>query len=514
MSRRLLTVGPALAVLLAVGNWAGRAAAKPPDLPLADKSELAPAGDTPSMEPLFIMRPSARRTMASCLIFGVHPLLTLTPTGDYVAFDDDDAPEVPTVFSAPAAAEAPHASITISVGVSSDAGLTGGIEITTTPMQTQKGVPNEGAESVCPWMRQHAVPPQDAPASDFDAAHDVLHNLEMLRQAQLLLDDARELGRAGRIADAFDCLDLVRTLCPGSRIDDAVQQTAAELFAPLFCGSPDGATGAEDAAVDCKAEKEREIERKLRQPVTLRFEETPLRQVIDDIGACEGINICVDKAALDEKEISLDYPVTINLEVVSLKTALKLMLEPAHLTYAVKNDVLQITTEPAGRRPGRITYEVGDTNVPVPDDAVPLTPCLPPVDVDTPAALDLLLNEGNYSLSPSHEIEKASYERVEDEPAADTSKGAAKPFRKADGLNDVGCGKDGGGAEDDMPDLPHGSFEFGFGLDGSVQMFTQLRRGGAVWHLYYGNSGLSVWASPVVGDASGDCHAPDSAVCK
>ena len=98
------------------------AAAKPPDLPLEDKDVLTPQDPLAPAEtaarrsptrsprppkgqslrdgrrlaervapsPFFPMRPSARRMMASCLLFGVHPLLTLTPTEDYVDVDDDD----------------------------------------------------------------------------------------------------------------------------------------------------------------------------------------------------------------------------------------------------------------------------------------------------------------------------------------------------------------------------------------------------------------------------------------
>ena len=100
MARRLLTAG----LLLASLAWCGAAAAKPPDLPLVDKDVLAPQtplapaeaaapsqpnpfpeaaeSAAPAAEaPLFFqVRPSARRMMASCLLFGVHPLLTLTPT--------------------------------------------------------------------------------------------------------------------------------------------------------------------------------------------------------------------------------------------------------------------------------------------------------------------------------------------------------------------------------------------------------------------------------------------------
>ncbi len=48
----------------------------------------------------FRVRPSVRRMMASCLLFGVDPLLALTPTEEYVDFDEEDvSPEtIPVLF--------------------------------------------------------------------------------------------------------------------------------------------------------------------------------------------------------------------------------------------------------------------------------------------------------------------------------------------------------------------------------------------------------------------------------
>ena len=177
--------------------------------------------------PFFLMRPSARRMIASCLLFGVHPLLTLTPTEDYVDVDDDDA-LIPAVTFEPAThtEEAPHGALIISIGFDSDAGLTGSIEMKPagfgavecgemlkacwqligvpeeqperatgfhleqpaddapeTPesiLKTPKeSPPDDSAESVCPWVRQqHCAARQEAAAADFDLSHDVLHNLK------------------------------------------------------------------------------------------------------------------------------------------------------------------------------------------------------------------------------------------------------------------------------------------------------------------------------------------------
>jgi type II secretory pathway component GspD/PulD (secretin)/tetratricopeptide (TPR) repeat protein len=93
-------------------------------------------------------------------------------------------------------------------------------------------------------------------------------------------------------------------------------------------------------------ERGREIERKLTMPISLDFKNTPMSQVLDDLRAWTNINIVVDKPALDEEQHNLDLPVTMKLDnPVSTKSALKLLLHLAHLTYVVEDEVLKITTE-------------------------------------------------------------------------------------------------------------------------------------------------------------------------
>jgi type II secretory pathway component GspD/PulD (secretin) len=116
-----------------------------------------------------------------------------------------------------------------------------------------------------------------------------------------------------------------------------------------------------------KTEKEREIESKLRTTVTLNFTDAPLRQVMDDLRASYGVNIYVDLLALDQEGVSMERPVSVKLENVSLKSALNLILKQVHLTYIIKDEVLQITSESAARgRMERVTYQVGDLVIPIP----------------------------------------------------------------------------------------------------------------------------------------------------
>ncbi len=115
-----------------------------------------------------------------------------------------------------------------------------------------------------------------------------------------------------------------------------------------------------------KNEKERDIEQKLNTPVILNFTDVPLKAVIEDLRAWKGVNIWVDEGALGEHGVSLDRPVSVKLDQVSLKSALKLLLAPMHLTYVIADEVLQITTEDRAR--GKLvptTYQVADLVIPV-----------------------------------------------------------------------------------------------------------------------------------------------------
>ncbi|MSR30090.1 MAG: hypothetical protein EXR99_01165 [Gemmataceae bacterium] len=115
-----------------------------------------------------------------------------------------------------------------------------------------------------------------------------------------------------------------------------------------------------------KSDKEREIESKLSIPVNLNFSDTPLKQAIEDIRSFYGINIVPDMPALEQENISLERPVTLKLEQVSLKSALNLLLHSVHLTYVIKDEVLQITTESHARgKLQTVTYQVGDLVIPI-----------------------------------------------------------------------------------------------------------------------------------------------------
>ncbi len=118
-----------------------------------------------------------------------------------------------------------------------------------------------------------------------------------------------------------------------------------------------------------RTERELEIERRLKTPVMLRYQNTPLTEVVDGLSQLAGINIHLDPRGLSQEGVNSDTAVTLNLnKEISLESALNLVLEPLHLSYVIKDDVLKITSEQL--RDGELetkTYNVADLVVPIPN---------------------------------------------------------------------------------------------------------------------------------------------------
>ncbi len=152
--------------------------------------------------------------------------------------------------------------------------------------------------------------------------------------------------------------------------------------------------------------KQRAIEKKLQQPVSVDFTNTPLRRVLDDLRGVQNINIYVDEPALAEKGVSVDSPITVRLEKIAFKSALNLILHSVHLTYIVEDEVLRITTEEHAcgeyKQPVYIIGDLYDT-APEPkqkgcqDPKTPSTTAEPGVEQQVGGlmkACHLLMNEG------------------------------------------------------------------------------------------------------------------------
>ncbi len=118
-----------------------------------------------------------------------------------------------------------------------------------------------------------------------------------------------------------------------------------------------------------RSPKELEIERKLRTPVSLAFADKPLSEVLDYLAKLTEINLYLDPQGLAEEGITSDTSVTIEVRhEIMLKSALNLILEPLHLSYVIKDEVLKITSEQLRDCEVYIeSYNVADLVVPIPN---------------------------------------------------------------------------------------------------------------------------------------------------
>ncbi len=118
-----------------------------------------------------------------------------------------------------------------------------------------------------------------------------------------------------------------------------------------------------------RTEREIQIENKLKTPVSLSFRNRPLGEVLDYLARVTEVNMHLDPQGMAEEGVSSDTPVTIEVRhEIMLKSALNLVLEPLHLSYVVKDEVLKITSEQL--RDGEVftaTYNVADLVIPIPN---------------------------------------------------------------------------------------------------------------------------------------------------
>jgi len=112
-----------------------------------------------------------------------------------------------------------------------------------------------------------------------------------------------------------------------------------------------------------------EIQKKLDKPVKPSYRDQPLAVVIDALAKQADVAIHLDMVGLDEEAVRSDTPVTLSLDQpISLKSALKLLLEPLHLGYAVKDEVLKVTSPRLMKgEVYTISYPVADLVMPIPN---------------------------------------------------------------------------------------------------------------------------------------------------
>jgi general secretion pathway protein D len=116
-------------------------------------------------------------------------------------------------------------------------------------------------------------------------------------------------------------------------------------------------------------ERELEIKRKLKTPVMVSFNEAPLAQVMDYLAKQAQVNLFLDPEGLAQEGVSTAAPVTLNLaQEISLQSALNLILQPRHLAFVIKDEVLKITSEQLKNgEVYTVTYNVADLVIPIPN---------------------------------------------------------------------------------------------------------------------------------------------------
>ncbi|MCH8922101.1 MAG: hypothetical protein IIA67_02995, partial [Planctomycetes bacterium] len=106
---------------------------------------------------------------------------------------------------------------------------------------------------------------------------------------------------------------------------------------------------------------EARIQKVLGEKTKFELLETPLTDFVDFIRDKHKIEVQIDNRALEDAGIETDVPLTVNLKDISLRSALRLVLREAELTFVIRDEVVLITTpEEAEEMLVTRLYPVGD----------------------------------------------------------------------------------------------------------------------------------------------------------
>lgn len=175
----------------------------------------------------------------------------------------------------------------------------------------------------------------------------------------------RVVSRQGRIAAcvvlsiALGILNLgwITEREPRSRVSAAEQpKDAAAVPAQEEASEPSRSKGAAGSTTfdappieyfPKPSKHEIKIREALDLPTSIEFLDLPLVDCMAYLTQYHKINIWFDRKTLTEEGVRLDQPITLKLAGVTLRSILKLLLEPVQLTYVIEDDVMKIST-PAG----------------------------------------------------------------------------------------------------------------------------------------------------------------------
>ncbi|MEX0977614.1 MAG: STN domain-containing protein, partial [Pirellulales bacterium] len=111
---------------------------------------------------------------------------------------------------------------------------------------------------------------------------------------------------------------------------------------------------------------EAKIQKALSEPTKIEVIETPLQEVVTYLKDLHGIEIQLDRTAMADAGADPEEIVTLSVNGISLKSALRLLLRGMDLTYIIRDEVLLITTKDvADAALVPKAYPVGDLVIPV-----------------------------------------------------------------------------------------------------------------------------------------------------
>ncbi|HEY3964412.1 MAG TPA: hypothetical protein VGM05_07620 [Planctomycetaceae bacterium] len=89
---------------------------------------------------------------------------------------------------------------------------------------------------------------------------------------------------------------------------------------------------------------ETKILQALDKPTTVDFMGTDFASCLTYLKDYHKFNLLIDWRAMKNEGVAFDQPITLKVAGVTLRSILKLLLEPVQLTYFIEDDMLQITT--------------------------------------------------------------------------------------------------------------------------------------------------------------------------
>jgi hypothetical protein len=83
----------------------------------------------------------------------------------------------------------------------------------------------------------------------------------------------------------------------------------------------------------------------LREKRNVSLNNTPLNKVMKEFSKVYGFPILLDEKGLEDETVTAEDPITLNVPEISLRSALRLILDPLNLTFVIRDEVMIITNK-------------------------------------------------------------------------------------------------------------------------------------------------------------------------